>query len=399
MAYLTVRLSAGSYNPTTNSTRVSASVSITWDTAQSYDQTNGTGTLTIGDYSTTFSTNFNASRKQSGTESLGSGSTTIYHNSNGDPVQVVASASGGGRSASDIITLSGGTPSGGGNTGGDTGDDNTGGGNTGGGGNTDSGNTGGGGPSNLERYNLTITASPHVSVYAYQYSPDAPNWPQSVDRGILDTWTLKITYYVEDGYELSEHTINGVEFESGIMFKITSDVHVVVTEKSTGDSGDQGGDDSGDSGDSGNEKYAGVFYIDNGTEMAAYRCYIDNGTSWDEVSPPSVDTAPVQRSSGTVTYTGSRLFVDCGFCPDVVTFEDHLYDENVDVGPNSPSFVFGEWSYSRFQIPYVINDGLLFFEVSRADTGFYVEKIFAWTPEGTILLSDATINYVAIKYS
>jgi hypothetical protein len=135
-----VRLSAGSYNPSTNSTTVSATVYMTWDTSESYNQENKTGTLTIGSYSTTFSTNFNASRLESGTQILGGGSTTIYHNANGDPVTVTAHASGAGRSASDSITLPGGTPST------DSGGGDSGGGDSGGDGdNGDSGGSSGGG--------------------------------------------------------------------------------------------------------------------------------------------------------------------------------------------------------------------------------------------------------------
>lgn len=129
MAYMTVRLTAGSYDPATNSTSVSATVYMTWDTSQSYDQTNSVGTLTIGDYSTTFSANYNASKTSSGTQVLGGGTTTIKHNSTGDAVQVVADATTPRYSASDIITLPGGTPSGssGGNTGGSSGGDSGGG--------------------------------------------------------------------------------------------------------------------------------------------------------------------------------------------------------------------------------------------------------------------------------
>lgn len=183
MAYMTVRLSAGSYDPVSNSTPVSATVSITWDTAQSYDQDNETGTLTIGSYSTTFSTNYNASRTGSGTEVLGSGSTTIYHNSTGDSVQVVASATSSRYSASDIITLPGGTPSGG--SGGDSG-----------------GDSGGssGGSSSTETYQINLIKSSHVNLDIRRTDDNT-----IVSNGsILPYYTkIRMTFSADEGYELS----------------------------------------------------------------------------------------------------------------------------------------------------------------------------------------------------
>lgn len=220
MAYMTVRLSAGSYDPASNSTTVSATVSVTWDTSASYDQTNGTGTLTIGDsYSTYFSTNFNASRTSSGTQVLGGGSTTIYHNSNGDPVQVTANASSSRFNASDIITLPGGTPSGssGGNSGGSSG-----------------GTSGGssGGSSSTETHQISIIKSNHVNLDIRRTDDNT-----IVSNGsILPYYTqISMTFSADEGYELSASIAYGtlertIDVSSGSYeFIFTQNTTIVFT--------------------------------------------------------------------------------------------------------------------------------------------------------------------------
>ena len=400
MAYMTVRLSAGAYSPATNSTPVSATVSITWDTAQSYDQTNGTGTLTIGSYSATFGTNFNESRTQSGTKVLGSFSTTIYHNSNGDPVQVVASASSSRYNASDILTLSGGTPSSG--SGGNTGDGddsgNTGGGNTG-------GNTGGGDDSGvgsddevLPRSYVTFSSSGYVTLTVWIYDPSTGSQRKMSNGTSLTVGTSLLLEYVR-GLPLDEcevvSTVNGVPFNSGDIYTITSEgttyIYVAVTEKDeSGDSGESGGD-------SGDTNFTGVFYIDMGTELVAYRAFIDNGTSWEEIGKSGVEA---QRKEGTVTYRGSRLFVDCGFAPDSVVFEDPGLNTNTQYGRSHPTFVFNEWNDTQLVSPYFTSTGLIMYGVSRVSTGFYIEGVYTLGADGSLTpRSNTSIKYVANKYT
>lgn len=229
MAYLTVRLSAGAYQPVGNFTPVSATVSITWDTSESYDQTHGTGTITVGGNSASFSTDFNAGRTESGTQVLGGLSASIKHNSNGDPVQVVARASGAGRSASDTITLPGGTPSGGGDSG-DGGDSGGGdGGNTGG-----SGGDVGGTETELTTLKISLLPEEHTSikavvVYAEGYSVGTvlKNGDEFTFNGNdKSTWPkFQIFYEVDDGYIIKDHVINptlngGITFESGYTYAL-----------------------------------------------------------------------------------------------------------------------------------------------------------------------------------
>lgn len=220
MAYMTVRLSAGSYDPASNSTTVSATVSVTWDTSASYDQTNGTGTLTIGDsYSTYFSTNFNASRTSSGTQVLGGGTTTIYHNSNGDPVQVTANASSSRFNASDIITLPGGTPS-------SSSGDNSGG--------SSGGTSGGssGGSSSTETHQISIIKSNHVNLDIRRTDDNT-----IVSNGsILPYYTqISMTFSADEGYELSASIAYGnfertIDVSSGTyQYYITENITIVFT--------------------------------------------------------------------------------------------------------------------------------------------------------------------------
>ena len=206
MAYMTVRLSAGSYNPTTNSTSVSATVYITWNTSQSYDQDNKAGTLTIGAYSTTFSTNYNASRESSGTQIVGGGSTTIYHNSNGDPVQVTANASSLRYSASDTITLPGGTPSGGSS-----------------GGSSGGGDSGGDEPQYCW-FNINQGDNTTITVYQTNDGTAIQNgW------GVRKDIQVCIRCDVAAGYKIQYFEINGTSYQTGqnIYMTLTSDnIHI-----------------------------------------------------------------------------------------------------------------------------------------------------------------------------
>lgn len=298
MAYLTVGLSSGSYNPSTNSTTVSATVSITWNTSASYNQMNQFGTLTIGDsYTTTFSTNFNASRTENGTQVLGGGSTTIYHDSNGSPIQIVAWADGAGLSASNFITLTGGTPSGGnsgsggGNTGGDTGGSTGGntGGNTGGdtGGNT-GGSTGGdtgGGSSSYDpwgkehTWSLKIDQGAHTTITVIHTEGDHRVGEVLEDGAELSyvyggsNYMIQVMVDVEEGFVLSECTISGENFKSGDSYYYGQDA--------SGD-GYTGGATIKTravpyiyvyiNGENGPEKY--IPYISNGEGWACYAPYI-----------------------------------------------------------------------------------------------------------------------------
>ena len=82
---------------------------------------------------------------------------------------------------------------------------------------------------------------------------------------------LKITFATGAGYEITEHTVNGVVFASGGTHTVTGAVSVVVAVMLLGlvyiDSG------------TAYDRY--LVYIDNGTGWDMYAPYIDNGTSWD----------------------------------------------------------------------------------------------------------------------
>lgn len=281
MAYLTVRLSAGAYQPNGNFTPVSASVSITWNTSESYNQEHKTGTITIGSSSASFSTDFNAGRTESGTEVLGGLSTSIYHNSNGDPVTVTATASGAGRSASDTITLPGGTPSGGGSSGGDDDDEGgSGGGDSGG----NSGGDIGGTDSELAYLSLSLLQGDHttirvVVVYAEGYS--AGTVLKNGDKIAFDlnnrsTWPkLQIFYDVDKGYIISESIINptfnhSITFESGYIYALADQYHW-LTDLTIKTSATE-------------IKKQGVF-IRNNSGFELYNCYIDDGTNWNLYTP------------------------------------------------------------------------------------------------------------------
>lgn len=279
MAYLTVRLSAGAYDPVGNFTPVSASVSITWDTSESYNQEHKTGTITIGSSSASFSTDFNAGRTESGTEVLGGLSATIYHNSNGDPVTVTATASGAGRSASDTITLPGGTPSGGGSSGGDDGDEGDSGGNGG-----DSGGNSGGDSGDIEDsggalqplvLTISILQGEHTAIRAVVLD-NANGGPAAgyilKDGDVLEfagAPTIQIFYEVDDGYIINEHTFNGETFISGYEWcptyitgggKITIKTSAIKIEKP-------------------------YILINSGSGFEEYNCYIDDGINWNIYTP------------------------------------------------------------------------------------------------------------------
>lgn len=278
MAYLTVRLSAGAYQPDGNFTPVSASVKITWDTSESYDQTHGTGTITIGSSSASFSTDFNAGRTESGTQILGGLSASIYHNSNGDPVTVTATASGGGRSASDTITLPGGTPSSGGSSSGDTGGGNEGdsgdvddGGNTGG--DVGGGNTGHLRPMTLK---VSILEGEHTTIRAIVIdNADGGPMPGYVLKNgdVLEFAgmpTIQIFYKVDNGYVIDEHTLDGEIFYSGYEWCPTyiSSGNIFPVIKTSAIRVEKS-----------------CVLIDNGSDFNTYNCYIDNGSGWDVYTP------------------------------------------------------------------------------------------------------------------
>lgn len=278
MAYLTVRLSAGAYQPNGNFTPVSASVKITWDTSESYDQTHGTGTITIGSSSASFSTDFNAGRTESGTQILGGLSASIYHNSNGDPVTVTARASGGGRSASDTITLPGGTPSSGGSSSGDTGGGNEGdsgdvddGGNTGG--DVGGGNTGPLRPMTLK---VSILEGEHTTIRAIVIdNADGGPMPGYVLKNgdVLEFAgmpTIQIFYKVDNGYVIDEHTLDGEIFYSGYEWCPTyiSSGNIFPVIKTSAIRVEKS-----------------CVLIDNGSDFNTYNCYIDNGSGWDVYTP------------------------------------------------------------------------------------------------------------------
>ena len=268
MAYMTVSLSAGSYDPETNSTPVSATVSITWNTSESYNQMNQYGTLSIGsNYSTTFGTNFNSSRTESGTQILGSGSTTIEHNSNGDPVQVTASASGAGYSASNTITLPGKTSSGGSD--GDDGDDSG-----------DSGGTGSGSVLSVMYLNVSILQGEHTTIravvvknaqggtevgYVLKHG-DVLEFEIATNTSTPTEYpVIQISYEVDDGYVIDKHTINGGTFDSGCRWVCSSLRQTLEIQTSA--------------------RMLEKILIDNGSSFEEYNCYIDNGTSWDAYIP------------------------------------------------------------------------------------------------------------------
>ena len=274
LATMIVRLSAGSYNPSTNSTTVSATVYMTWDTSESYNQENKTGTLTIGSYSTTFSTNFNASRLESGTQILGGGSTTIYHNTNGDPVTVTAHASGAGRSASDSITLPGGTPST------DSGGGDSGGGDSGGDGDSgDSGGSSGGGSYepdlSLSSVKFSIFQDSHtrLKVILIDGCDDTATIGQEIKNGDVLQWldyygqrpTIQVLYEFESGYGEDEHTLNGVNITSGESWYVNKTTcNIRVTSKII------------------EQPYVG---IDNSESIQLHECFIEDGETWYKYAP------------------------------------------------------------------------------------------------------------------
>ena len=324
MAYMTVRLSAGTYDQTTNSTYVSATVYMTWDTSQSYNQMNRTGTLIIGNnYNTTFSTNFNTSRTESGTQILGCGSTTIYHDSNGGSLQVTAWADGEGYSASDFITLPGGTPSGssgsgsGGDSGspgsgsGDSGD--TGGGDSGSGGDTGGGNEGDPGDwspplGELCTCILEIDQGEHTTITVVHEKGDYRVGEILSDGDELpfiygnSGYEIRVIVNVENGYSLSEFT-STLNADQDSTFKPDKDgvLYYYGTHITTND---------------GYHGFAKIktraipsvyVYIDNKIEMAKYIPYISDGRKWDCYAPyivyrdycEGMFKATVRNSNGT----------------------------------------------------------------------------------------------------
>lgn len=280
MAYLTVRLSAGAYQPDGNFTPVSASVSITWDTSESYDQTHGTGTITIGSSSASFSTDFNAGRTESGTQVLGGLSASIQHNSNGDPVTVTATASGGGRSASDTITLPGGTPSSGEDSGG--GDDDGSGGNGGDSGGSEGGGSGevGGTDYGVDTYTLNFQQGEHTTIRVIGISGNVQTGKILKDGDIIsvagnDPTEIQILFDVDDGYVINEHTINGnTTFNSGYIITLygpstgSQSYNYTLTIKTSATKIEN----------------QGIFIRDN-SGLDIYNCYIDDGTTWNLYTP------------------------------------------------------------------------------------------------------------------
>lgn len=268
MAYLTVRLSAGAYNPATNSTSVSATVSITWDTSESYNQEHGTGTLTIGSYSTTFSTDFNASRTERGTQTLGGGSTTISHNSNGDPVRVTASASGAGRSASSSITLPGlSSESGDGST--DDPFDNTGGGTT-------------------NYTDIILNAGKHTRIKIIITDADERH---DVDGQIItescilaDVTQFQIFYEVDDGYVIDEHTIypkagsSDTTFYNGYASNTSYRIYTITT--------------------TAKKVIKPCINIPDGPGYPLYKCHINNGSNWNNAYAPYISVKKLDSSTG-----------------------------------------------------------------------------------------------------
>lgn len=273
MAYLTVKLNKGDYDPVTNSTYVSAVVYITWDTSESYNQEHGTGTLTIGDYTTTFSTDFNASRTESGTQILGGGSTVIKHDGDNDSVQFVVNASGDGRSASAIATLSGGISSGG------SSDSGSGGGSEGDSGDSGSGESSEGYVSWMDGTNqslnscvINIEQKEHTAIRVVVVDGGETMLNGTVlSDGYVVEWvdgdapTLQILYEVDNGYTINEHTINGKTFNSGVEILVNVAVLTVKT--------------------SAIELDSSCVCIEDGFGFEKYNCYIDNGTSWDKYVP------------------------------------------------------------------------------------------------------------------
>lgn len=284
MAYLTVRLSAGAYQPNGNFTPVSASVSITWNTSESYNQEHKTGTITIGSSSASFSTDFNAGRTENGTEVLGGLSTSIYHNSNGDPVTVTATASGAGRSASDTITLPGGTPSGGGSSGGDDDEEGGSGGNGG-----DSGGSEGGDSGDtdygVDTYTLKFQQGEHTTIKVVGISGNVQagkilNDGDTISVAGNDPTKIQIFFDVDDDYEINEHKIIGigsdgyVTFNSGYIITLYApgpggigSNHTLIIKTSATEI-----------------KKQGVF-IRNNSGFELYNCYIDDGTNWNLYTP------------------------------------------------------------------------------------------------------------------
>lgn len=282
MAYLTVRLSAGAYQPVGNFTPVSASVSITWDTSESYDQTHGTGTITIGSSSTSFSTDFNAGRTESGTQVLGGLSASIQHNSNGDPVTVTATASGGGRSASDTITLPGGTPSSGGSSGGDDDGDTGSGGGGGDSGGSEGGDSGevGGTDYGVDTYTLNFQQGEHTTIRVIGVSGSVQtgkilNNGDTISVAGNDPTEIQVLFDVDDGYIINEHTINGnTTFNSGHIITLygpstgsqSHNYTLVIKTSAT------------------KIEKQGIFIRDN-SGLDIYNCYIDDGTNWNLYTP------------------------------------------------------------------------------------------------------------------
>lgn len=284
MAYLTVRLSAGAYQPEGNFTPVSASVSITWDTSQSYDQTHGTGTLTIGSNSTTFSTDFNAGRTESGTEVLGGLSASIYHNSNGDPVTVRATASGAGRSASDTITLPGGTPSGGGSSGGDDDDEGGSGGNGG-----DSGGSEGGDSGDtdygVDTYTLKFQQGEHTTIRVVGISGNVQagkilNDGDTISVAGNDPTKIQILFDVDDDYEINEHKIIGIGSDGYVTFNSG----YIITLSGPGPGGIGSNRTLTIKTSATKIEKQGIFIRDN-SGLDIYNCYIDDGTNWNLYTP------------------------------------------------------------------------------------------------------------------
>lgn len=121
-------------------------------------------------------------------------------------------------------------------------------------------------------YTLTVTkSSSGVTVTVFRTSsPIGGGASETLLSGATIYYNdeLVITYSTSVGYELEDHTLNGVDFESGDTHTVAGNVTVVVTATATGFVYIA------------NVPY--LVYVDNGSSWDRLLSRIDNGSSWDD---------------------------------------------------------------------------------------------------------------------
>lgn len=113
----------------------------------------------------------------------------------------------------------------------------------------------------VKSYALSISAGAHSTIAVNRTSsPKQGAATGTLSNGAIIYYSdvLVISFAADEGYELTTHTVNGSNFDSGNTHTVTANVDVTSTAKALG-----------------------LVYIGN----VAYQAYIGNGTSWDLVTP------------------------------------------------------------------------------------------------------------------